>query len=125
VPITRINPAFSDLKNGTIQEEQIRVSKTKKEMSHLDKTHHLPLFQKAELIYQLVESLVASLPEEDEYIQATKNLMREDAMIKNVPVIPISNETKNGYEAINTFIEQGKNLLYAWIFRCWKIYAIK
>ncbi len=28
--------------------------------------------------------------------------------IKNVPVIPVSNETKNGYEAINAFIEQGK-----------------
>ena len=30
------------------------------------------------------------------------------ARIKNVPVIPVSNETKNGYEAINAFIEQGK-----------------
>lgn len=28
--------------------------------------------------------------------------------IKNVPVIPISNETKEGYEAINTIIEKGK-----------------
>lgn len=28
--------------------------------------------------------------------------------IKNVPVIPISNETKNGYEAIYAFIERGK-----------------
>jgi len=50
-------------------------------MSRFDETHKLPLFQKAELIYQLVESLVASLPEEDEYIQDTKHLMREDAMI--------------------------------------------
>lgn len=50
-------------------------------MSRLDKTSNLPLFQKAELIYQLVESLVASLPEEDAYIQDTKHLMREDAMI--------------------------------------------
>lgn len=30
------------------------------------------------------------------------------ARIKNVPVIPVSNETKNGYEAIKAFIEQGK-----------------
>ena len=30
------------------------------------------------------------------------------ARIKNVPVIPVSNETKNGYEAIHAFIEQGK-----------------
>lgn len=50
-------------------------------MSRLDKTHNLPIYRKAELIYQLVESLVASLPEEDEYIQATKHFMREDAML--------------------------------------------
>ncbi|WP_052257240.1 hypothetical protein [Flavobacterium sp. AED] len=50
-------------------------------MSRLDETHNLPLFQKAELIYQLVESLVASLPDEDTYIQDTKHLMQEDAMI--------------------------------------------
>ena len=30
------------------------------------------------------------------------------ARIKDVPVIPISNETKNGYEALNTIIERGK-----------------
>lgn len=28
--------------------------------------------------------------------------------IKNVPVIPISNETKNGYDVIQAFIERGK-----------------
>ncbi len=50
-------------------------------MSRLDETHQLPLFQKAELIYQMVKSLVASLPEDDEYIQATKHFMTEDAMI--------------------------------------------
>jgi len=50
-------------------------------MSHLDKTRELPLYQKAELIFQLVNSLVASLPENDEYIQATKHLMLEDAML--------------------------------------------
>lgn len=50
-------------------------------MSRLDETHNLPLFQKAELIYQLVESLVASLPDEDTYIQDTKHLMQENAMI--------------------------------------------
>lgn len=50
-------------------------------MSRLDETSNLPLFQKAELIYQLVESLVASLPKEDAYIQDTKHFMREDAMI--------------------------------------------
>ena len=50
-------------------------------MSRLDKTHSLPLYQKAELIFQLVQSLVASLPEDDDYIQGTKHLMLEDAMI--------------------------------------------
>lgn len=50
-------------------------------MSRLDKTKNLPIYQKAMLIYQLVESLMASLPEEDEYIQDTKELIRADAMI--------------------------------------------
>lgn len=50
-------------------------------MPRLDKTKELPIYQKAELIYQLVESLLISLPEDDEYIQATKHLMREDAII--------------------------------------------
>ena len=50
-------------------------------MSRLEKTKNLPIYQKAMLIYQLVESLMASLPEEDEYIQDTKELMRADAMI--------------------------------------------
>ncbi|GAB3722350.1 hypothetical protein [Flavobacterium koreense] len=47
----------------------------------LDELKNLPIYQKAELLFQLVQSLVASLPEEDEYIQATKHLMMEDAMI--------------------------------------------
>jgi hypothetical protein len=50
-------------------------------MSHFDKIKNLSIYQKAELLYQLVESLVASLPEDDEYIQATKELMRADAMM--------------------------------------------
>ncbi len=50
-------------------------------MSRLDETHKLPIYQKAELIFHLVESLMASLPEDDEYIQATKEFMRADAMI--------------------------------------------
>ena len=50
-------------------------------MSRYDKIKSLPVYQKAELLFQLVESLVASLPEDDEYIQATKESMRADAMI--------------------------------------------
>ena len=42
---------------------------------------NVPIYQKAELIFQLTRSLVASLPENDEYIQNTKHLMLEDAMI--------------------------------------------
>ncbi|OGS74270.1 MAG: ribosome small subunit-dependent GTPase A [Flavobacteria bacterium RIFCSPLOWO2_12_FULL_35_11] len=41
-------------------------------------------------------------------LQVDEILKSIKARIKNVPIIPISNETKNGYEAINIFIEQGK-----------------
>ena len=47
----------------------------------MDKSEQLPIYQKAELIFQLVHSLIASLPDEDEYIQDTKHLMLEDAMV--------------------------------------------
>lgn len=50
-------------------------------MSRFRNIEKLPIYQKAELIFQLVESLVASLPEDDEYLQATKEFMRQDAMI--------------------------------------------
>ncbi len=50
-------------------------------MSIRDKSEELPIYQKAELLFQLVRSLVASLPEEDDYIQGTKHLMLEDAMV--------------------------------------------
>lgn len=50
-------------------------------MSHFDKIKEIPIYQKAELIYQLVESLAASLPQDDEYIQVTKDIMRADAMM--------------------------------------------
>ena len=43
-----------------------------------DEIQQLPIYQKAELIFQLVKALVASLPEDDEYIQGTKHLMLED-----------------------------------------------
>lgn len=50
-------------------------------MSNYENTKNLPIYKKAELLYQLVESLVASLPEDDEFIRSTKELMRADAMI--------------------------------------------
>jgi ribosome biogenesis GTPase len=41
-------------------------------------------------------------------IQIKEILNSIKTRIKNVPVIPISNETKEGYEAINAIIEKGK-----------------
>ncbi|WP_418262825.1 hypothetical protein [Flavobacterium faecale] len=42
---------------------------------------NLPIYQKAILIYQLIESLITSIPENDDYLQHTKELIRVDAMI--------------------------------------------
>jgi hypothetical protein len=50
-------------------------------MPNYDKTQQLPIFQKAELLFQLVESLAASLPEDNELLQSMKEIMRADAMI--------------------------------------------
>ena len=50
-------------------------------MPNYDKTQQLPIFQKAELLFQLVESLAASLPEDNELLQSMKEIMRADAMM--------------------------------------------
>jgi hypothetical protein len=50
-------------------------------MSNYEKTQQLPIYQKAELLFQLVESLAASLPEDNELLQSTKDIMRADAMM--------------------------------------------
>lgn len=50
-------------------------------MSNYEKTQQLPIYQKAELLFQLVESLAASLPEENELLQSMKDIMRADAMM--------------------------------------------
>lgn len=50
-------------------------------MSCLKKYQQLPIYQKAELLRRLVESLCATLPEDDQYIQDTKHFMLEDAMV--------------------------------------------
>jgi hypothetical protein len=50
-------------------------------MSRKNQHHSLPIFQKAQLLFKLVESFVACLPDDDEYIQATKSILLEDAMI--------------------------------------------
>jgi hypothetical protein len=50
-------------------------------MSNYDKIQQLPIYQKAELLFQLVESLAASLPEDNELLQSMKDIMRSDAMM--------------------------------------------
>ena len=50
-------------------------------MPKYDRTQQLPIYQKAELLFQLVESLAASLPEDNELLQSMKEIMRADAMM--------------------------------------------
>jgi hypothetical protein len=46
----------------------------------------MPIYQKAELIFKLVESLYATLPNDDVLIEATKEFMRGDAMILSAKI---------------------------------------
>lgn len=50
-------------------------------MPNYDRTLQLPIYQKAELLFQLVESLAAFLPEDNELLQSMKDIMRADAMM--------------------------------------------
>lgn len=51
-------------------------------MSQRDKTHQMPIYQKAEQIFKLTEGLVQIIPKEDEFLQATTvRFMMEDAML--------------------------------------------
>ena len=50
-------------------------------MSRRDKLFDLPIYKKAELILDLVNSLLNTISEEDEYLNATKYMMRDDAAI--------------------------------------------
>ena len=50
-------------------------------MSKRDKLFDLPIYKKAELILDLVNSLLNTISEEDEYLSATKYMMRDDASI--------------------------------------------
>ena len=47
----------------------------------MEEYENLAIYKKAEHILQLVESLVAILPEEDEYLSETKHFMTSDAML--------------------------------------------
>lgn len=46
----------------------------------------MPIYKKAELIFKLVESLYATLPNDDVLIEATKEFMRGDAMILSAKI---------------------------------------
>ena len=50
-------------------------------MPNYDKTQQLPIYQKAELLFQLIESLAASLQEDNVLLQSMKEIMRADAMM--------------------------------------------
>jgi hypothetical protein len=50
-------------------------------MNRRDKLEKLPIYQKAELIFQLVNSLMDTVSDEDEYLSQTKYMMRDDAAI--------------------------------------------
>ncbi|MCW2120121.1 hypothetical protein [Flavobacterium sp. 7A] len=50
-------------------------------MSKQDRIYELSIYKKAEVLFQLVESLVAILPDNDDLVEATKDFMLASAMI--------------------------------------------
>lgn len=46
-----------------------------------DKLKNLPIYQKAEQIFKLVSSLLETIDEENDYLNATKYMMRDDISI--------------------------------------------
>ncbi len=50
-------------------------------MNNQDKLLNLPIYQKAELIFDLVNSLMNAINEDDDFLNATKFMMRDDAAI--------------------------------------------
>ena len=48
---------------------------------------NIPIYKKAEEIYKMIEGLGAVLPEEDDYIQSTKEIMRGDIMIITAKIV--------------------------------------
>lgn len=47
----------------------------------IPREENLPIYKKAEHIFQLVESLVSILPEDNDYLNDTKHFMTSDAML--------------------------------------------
>lgn len=91
-------------------------------MPNYDKTQQLPIFQKAELLFQLVESLAASLPEDNELLQSMKEIMRADAMMLpakiagaeagNIYSIRMQNAAIIRYHAMSLYTQVGGLSLY-------------
>lgn len=91
-------------------------------MPKYDKTHKLPIYQKAELLFQLVESLAASLPEENELLQSMKEIMRADAMLLpakiagaeagNIYSIKMQNAAIIRFHAMSLYTQVGGLSLY-------------
>jgi hypothetical protein len=52
-----------------------------------DKFTNIPIYKKAEDIYKMIEGLGAALPEDDDYIQSTKDIMRGDIMIITAKIV--------------------------------------
>lgn len=50
-------------------------------MSRKDKLNALPIYQKAEEILKMVNGLLETIPEEDEFLSHTKYMMRDDIAI--------------------------------------------
>lgn len=50
-------------------------------MNKKDNLKSLPIYKKAELIFQLVNSLMEAIPDEDKYLKETKHMMLDDAAI--------------------------------------------
>ncbi|UPQ78195.1 hypothetical protein M0M57_11230 [Flavobacterium azooxidireducens] len=50
-------------------------------MSRLDKLNALPIYQKAEDILKMINGLLETIPEEDDFLSHTKYMMRDDIAI--------------------------------------------
>ena len=91
-------------------------------MPNYEKIQQLPIYQKAELLFQLVESLAASLPEDNELLQSMKEIMRADAMMLpakiagaeagNIYSIRMQNAAIIRYHAMSLYTQVGSLSLY-------------
>ena len=91
-------------------------------MSNYEQIQQLPIYQKAELLFQLVESLAASLPENNELLQSMKEIMCADAMMLpakiagaeagNIYSIRMQNAAIIRYHALSLYTQVGGLSLY-------------